>query len=322
MEIKRGSMGVLWHELLQQLYHRGDAVSPRGVACYEVCGVKLRLTDARANLLVNEHRKLAYRFAVAEWLWIYFGHDDVATIERYNPNIARFSDDGVRFHGAYGTRVYGGPTHGTDQWYQVIELLRRDRDTRQAVITIFGPRDVGANTKDVPCTLSLQFLLRRGRLNAILSMRSSDVWLGLPYDVFTFTMLQNIAAAQLGVELGWFQANLGSSHLYGSNVDDAKLALAAPTGTIVSPVLKEKPPLWLDRVLTTGDVEQARQVSLAWPSSTGWVDPWASYADVLLSSNTGARSVLKGLETGHQDRPGAPLRGPDGSIPDPSADRS
>lgn len=69
----------------------------------------------------------------------------------------------------------------------------------------------------MPCTTTLQFLLREGRLHIIATMRSNDAYLGLPHDVFCFTMLQEMVARILGVDLGSYRHFVGSMHLYDKN---------------------------------------------------------------------------------------------------------
>lgn len=278
--IKADAAGDLWTQLLSHIVQRGDAVSPRGLSCAELIGVTLRLGNSSRNLFDNKVRNLQYRFAVAEWLWIWFGHDDVATIARYNPKIVQFSDDGESFSGAYGPRVKG-------QWPLVVQKLKQDQSSRQAVITIFSQPT--GKTKDVPCTISLQFLLRRDRLHTIATMRSSDVWLGLPYDIFNFTMLANILAAQLGVELGPFIMQLGSSHLYETNYEKAGHVLEGGgykgggyTYEITSPKLTQEPPQYLHDIL----VDQKRILASS-PLE------YTRYAGVLLSpDNETAREIL------------------------------
>lgn len=240
MRLEGKDFTQIWHNLLHTLIMSGQPVSPRGQHCQERLGVTLHLTHALNNILVCPMRKPSYRFMVAEWLYIWFGHDDVKTIARYNPNIAQFSDNGVDFNGAYGPPV-------VKQWPFVLAQLRQDRDTRQAVLLIW--RTPVGPTKDVPCTLTLQFLIRQNKLHTIASMRSSDVWLGLPYDVFTFTMLGNILAAQLGATVGSFTIHLGSSHIYERDI--FQTLKWQPTGEsgLNSPQLLAAPPSWLDTVL-------------------------------------------------------------------------
>lgn len=246
MEFHRDDFGTAWFYLLRSLTEFGDVRSPRGLTNRELMNVRLTVQNGLRNLLVHPARRLSYKFAVAEWLWIWYGRADVATIARYNRRIADFSDDGITFNGAYGTPV-------TVQWPRVLEALKTDPDTRQAVIAIYRPPT--GPTKDVPCTISVQFLLRDSRLNAVVTMRSSDIWLGLPYDFFNFSMFTNILAAQLSAQVGWVSFNLGSSHLYDINLEDARAVLKAPDSLeiVESPRLTEPPPTWLEKVLTGED---------------------------------------------------------------------
>jgi thymidylate synthase len=213
---------------------------------------------------------------VAEWLWIWFGHQDVESITQYNPQIAKFSDDGIIFKGAYGPKVFGTMT-------PLICQLRDDPDSRQAIIQIYIRPD--GPTKDVPCTMTAQFLIRDGLLNLIVNMRSSDIWLGLPYDVFNFTMIQNIVAALLGLNIGTFFMNLGSSHLYVANFEVAqKVLIAQASDALRSPIFTCEPPAYLDTILRHPRV----------PADRVLVQPWKRYADVLCAtSNEEAFLLLK-----------------------------
>lgn len=93
---------------------------------------------------------------------------------------------------------------------------------------------LSASSIDVPCVSSCQFMLRNDRLHAVLTMRSNDVIWGLPYDVFLFTMIQEMLACELGAELGSYCHIAGSLHLYNQHerlaerVLEAGLTRAAP----------------------------------------------------------------------------------------------
>jgi len=233
--------GSNWYRtVLANILDRGHEVAPRGQRVKEVLGVSLTIADARANILVNDARKLNYRYLVAEWLWIAFGRSEVSLLTPYNSQMARFSDDGFTLAGAYGPRL-------APQWSYVIETLRHDPASRQAVATIWTP--VPLLSKDIPCTISLQFLLRSGRLTTIATMRSSDAWLGLPYDIFTFAQLANCVAGELGTDVGSLTMQLASSHLYEEHWEKAVAARDAQTACASSPRLPGFPPAWLERVL-------------------------------------------------------------------------
>ena len=97
-------------------------------------------------------------------------------------------------------------------------------DTRQAVIQIFDSRDIG--NLDVPCTCNIQFLARGKLLHCYVSMRSNDAYLGLPHDIFAFTMLQELVARSIGHEIGEYHHAVGSLHLYDRNEDAARVLLS------------------------------------------------------------------------------------------------
>jgi thymidylate synthase len=270
MRLEKRTFGLLWQDLVRELFEAPES-SPRGMKVREMTNVNIVIEHARHNVLVHPVRRLSYKFMVAEWLWIWFGREDVATIEQYNPHIAQFSDNGVDFNGSYGPPI-------ERQWPYVRKLLEDDPDSRQAIISIY--RQPQGPTKDVPCTISLQFLIRSGELHTIATMRSSDVWLGLPYDTFNFSMFGNILAAQLGVSQGSLSFNLGSSHLYERDFEKAE-AICGDVDTIQSPILNGAPPPWLEHVLVT-------RKSLG---MNDWL--WGRYARVLIAkTNKDALAVL------------------------------
>jgi thymidylate synthase len=136
--------------------------------------------------------------------------------------IANFSDNGETFFGAYGPKIL-------DQVRHVIDTLVNDPWSRQAVITIW--RENPPSSKDIPCTISAQFFIRDGKLHCVDNMRSSDVWLGLPYDMFNFSMLSAYIALAIWnktnrrIHLGQLSMNLGSLHLYDTNRKAAQRCL-------------------------------------------------------------------------------------------------
>lgn len=269
-----------WRRQLKNLVTMGEGAGPRGFATRELLDEHL-LIDSHYGLMDVPARGLNYRFAVAEWVWMMFGRSDVDSIAQFNSVVRNFSDDGVWLTGAYGPHIKA-------QRDRVLAKLREDPDTRQAVIEIPRPWNT-FNTKDMPCTLSFQFLLRDGQLNLITSMRSSDVWLGLPYDVFTFTQLQNCMAGELGVKRGWFSLHMGSSHLYERDAIKAQAVLTHDPGTTLKMAdLPGFPPEWLERVLLTRDHR-------AIPFD---VDPkWLPYALSLIESTSEqALKILGGFK--------------------------
>src|SRR5690606_18825384 len=135
-----------------------------------------------------------------ELLWYLSGSNKLDFICYYLRHYKKFSDDGKTIHGGYGPRLFD--LRGNNQIENIISLLRRKRDSRQAVIQLFDANDLAEEHKDIPCTCTLQFLVRQDRLHLVTSMRSNDAFWGLPHDIFSFTMLQEIMARSLDLEIG------------------------------------------------------------------------------------------------------------------------
>ena len=210
MEIIGSTATELWLTALAHIIHSGVATYPRGFICYELMNVHLDINMFQP-IVTAPARKLGYRFLCAEAAWILNGDDRVETIAPYSKIISEFSDDGKIFFGSYGTKIVA-------QLAYVAHKLIADNDTRQAVLTIW--RENPGYSRDIPCTISVQFLIRDGYLHCIDTMRSSDIWLGIPYDMFNFTMLSSYLIlllnkmADLELKLGKLFFNLGSFHLY------------------------------------------------------------------------------------------------------------
>ena len=150
------------------------------------------------------------RYAVGEFLWYLSGSNKLKEISKYTKNWERFSDDGENLNSCYGWCIKH--KFGFDQYEYVKELLKKDRNTRQAVIHIKEPNN--KPSKDINCTVCLQFFIRENKLYLTTYMRSCDLWYGFPYDVFNFCNLQVLLSMELGVELGTYTHICGSLHLY------------------------------------------------------------------------------------------------------------
>jgi thymidylate synthase len=152
--------------------------------------------------------------AIGELCWHLSGSDDLSAIAYYAPRWREFSDDGSRVVGScYGKHVFGKNGSEVSQWDRVIQLLAIDPTSRRALLT-FHEAPITAHAKDIACATAMQFFVRNNALDAIVYMRSNDVIRGLPYDILLFTMLQELMAATLGVEVGKYYHICGSLHLY------------------------------------------------------------------------------------------------------------
>jgi thymidylate synthase len=217
-------MNYEWIRTLSEILDRGQHVSPRGRHTFEIPQHTV-VVPMRHPVLTIPERKLSYKFMAAEAYWILSGDDTTAGIVPWNARIADFSDNGSMFFGAYGPKI-------RDQLPYLVRKLREDPDTRQAGLTIW--RESPPETKDVPCTVAIFAPIRNGRVNLSVYMRSSDAWLGLPYDVFNFSMLAHLICCRLGGGLspGLLYLTAASSHLYEEHWAAASAIIELPTAEI------------------------------------------------------------------------------------------
>ena len=130
------------------------------------------------------------------------------------------SDDGEHVNSNYGYLIK--KYYGFDQFNMCCQMLYDDQNSRQAIIHFKPPVDfVAYKSKDVPCTISQQFFIRDEKLHTIVTMRSNDIWNGVPYDIFFFTNNQIKLAMLLNVSVGTYMHNSGSLHMYKRDYDKA-----------------------------------------------------------------------------------------------------
>lgn len=210
-----------YKSILSRILENGQKRDVRGFKTLELSPFVFSIKNPLCNVLTNPIRKVNKAFMIAEWLWMMSGRNDVKMVGFYNSKIAAYSDNGVSFKGAYGPRII-------EQLDYIFECFKKDMFTRQAIIQIWNENP--KHSKDIPCTLTFQFLQNDlGELDMIANMRSNDAWLGLPYDFFNFTMIQNYLAFKLGLKIGRYTHIAGSLHLYSEHFDIAKSSISNTT---------------------------------------------------------------------------------------------
>lgn len=203
-EFKHDTMPEAYKAIIQHLLHNGQFVSPRGMQTKELIGHSFTLYQPIYNVVTQASRKLNPSFLAGELLWMLTGTNDARLITPYNKQIGQYSEEGF-FKGAYGPKLM-------EQLPYVIQTLSEDPESRQALLTLWRERP--GKSRDIPCTISMQFFIRNDLLDMVVYMRSNDAWLGLPYDVFNFTMIQQYVASFFGISPGWYHHHVGSLHLY------------------------------------------------------------------------------------------------------------
>jgi thymidylate synthase len=195
-------------DLVKHVLEHGKETAPRGMKTREIEDAIIRIDDVYNTLPLNVNRGTVPGIGAVEACQLVSGTSFPDLVIAVGPQFANYAEDNGVFHGAYGPRTNG-------QYDVVIDRLKADPDSRQAVVTIWNPQyDLQPQKRDYPCTVLHQFRIRDNKLNMSVYMRSNDVWLGAAYDFFQFTRVQIAMASVLGIEPGKYAHHVGSLHIY------------------------------------------------------------------------------------------------------------
>jgi thymidylate synthase len=218
---------------LQDLLERGD-VSRQGTSrsvgsdkeTREILNYSMVITSPRERLVFNNKKRLNLPAAVARFVWMMAASDRLADIAFYEDKSRKFSDNGISIPGSsYGQRILS-PRPGLNQLESVIRRLKADLGSRRAAISIYQAEDAVRDSSDIPCTFGLFYLVRKGRLHATTLMRSNNAFLLLPYNIFEFSFLAEVVAAELEIPLGPLTHHAISMHVYDHEYEKAREVVA------------------------------------------------------------------------------------------------
>jgi thymidylate synthase len=203
-------------KLVQHVLRHGKETAPRGMKTREIEDAMIRIEDVKNTLPLGVGRGTVPGIGAVEACQLLAGVSIPGLVIKVGPQFKNYAEDNGIFHGAYGLRTQG-------QYEKVIQRLKDDPDTRQAVVTIWNPElDLLPQKRDYPCTILHQFRIRDGKLNMTVFMRSNDVWLGAAYDFFQFTRVQLAIASILGIPTGIYTHHVGSLHIYEQHYEKAE----------------------------------------------------------------------------------------------------
>ena len=222
----------VYGEVIDTVRHFGNRRSSRNGDTYDLPDLTIALESPLNALPLGCGRKLKPAIAAAEALQLIGAFTEPDWMCRIAPQFDRYREDvsvaqsctepclhskTIRlFHGAYGMRIGSQLEH-------VIAKLNADVNTRQAVVTLWDTSlDNRPDHLDYPCTVALGFSVDDDdHLDMRVTMRSNDVWLGLPYDMFQFTQLQLSLCNVMGLLPGTYTHTAWSMHLYLHNIEES-----------------------------------------------------------------------------------------------------
>jgi hypothetical protein len=219
MEIKARNVNHAFSEVfwLLNAYINTNAMVPEdtrnGPAYAFPSPVITTYTNPSERVLFHNGRDANPIFHLMESIWMLAGRQDVEFLQLFNSKIGQFSDDQRIFNAAYG---YRWRHHfGHDQLLEVIDILRADPNSRQAVIQIWDHFDLVKPTKDKACNTQVIFDTRGDRLNMTVFNRSNDIWWGAyGANAVHFSVLQEFVAIATGFKMGIYRQISNNFHFY------------------------------------------------------------------------------------------------------------
>ena len=214
--------------LLSGVFHAGkDKEDRTGTGTRSVFGRTIR-HDMRAGFPLLTTKKIYFKNAVTELLWILQGRTDMQYL--HNHNLTYWDADYTRSGRTDGTlgKVYGYQwrnSNGVDQLYSLLQEITSNPSSRRLMVNSWNPGDLNDMALP-PCHYSFQVYINNGKLDLMWQQRSVDIFLGLPYDIAMYGLLLLMLAKGFGYEPGTLIGQLGDCHLYNNHLDQASLQLA------------------------------------------------------------------------------------------------
>lgn len=205
---------------ISRVLKNADESSPRNKKTKELLNVNLELKFPCRCILVNRVRKQNHIYIEKEIEWYLSGEKSTKNIKDHASLWEKVADENGDANSAYGWQIFSQIIGENDltQIKYVLNALKEDKLTRTAIINIH--QNIHKyNTKDIPCTLTLQFLIRHDNLYCIVNMRSTDLIYGLCNDIPFFSFLMEYLRHKLlndfsNLKLGSLFLNSGSLHVY------------------------------------------------------------------------------------------------------------
>ncbi len=224
------STDKLFYMLNKELLRSPDnRTTVRGYVTHELVSAKVILTNSYNRIVTLKDRNIDMAYLIGELTLYLEGSNKLDDYTYYSKFWNKVSDDGETINSAYGKRLFKGydiELSDSIDWYDsqfmyVISRLKSDKYSRKAIMVIYDKADA-FDSRDNPCTSSLQFLIRDNKLHCIVNMRSNDLYLGFTYDVPFFTFVQEMVLISLqetypDLIMGVYTHNVGSLHIYARN---------------------------------------------------------------------------------------------------------
>lgn len=229
-KVQHRNASIAFVSELESILSSGHEITVRGRGTRELLARTVQLARPTERCITLPGRRNDVFASIAETMWVISGRNDLAFLSEYLPRAIDFSDDGQSWRAGYGPRLRNW--NGVDQIAEVLRLLTADPESRRAVIALYDPAVDFVDSKDIPCNNWLHFLIRDGRLDMNIVVRSNDVLWGFSgINTFEWSVLHEMLAFWLGVKVGIATFFISSLHLYADYYERGKLILKSFAGS-------------------------------------------------------------------------------------------
>src|SRR3954468_16709786 len=231
-------------ELMEHVLAHGVEKHDRtGTGTMSVFGHQMRF-DLGDGFPLTTTKKLHVKSIVHELLWFLAGDTNVKYL---NDNGVRIWDEWADEQGdlgpVYGRQWRSWPTQDgrtIDQIANVVDMIRRNPDSRRLIVTAWNPADVDKMALP-PCHWLFQFYVAGGRLSCQLYQRSADIFLGVPFNIASYALLTHMMAQQCDLGVGDFIWTGGDCHIYSNHHEQVELQLSRAPYPYPTLDIKRKP---------------------------------------------------------------------------------
>ena len=215
-------------DLLRHVLDNGTRKADRtGTGTRSIFGHQMRF-DLQEGFPLLTTKKLHMRSIIHELLWFLSGDTNIGYLKKHGVTIwDEWADEKGDLGPIYGHqwRSWPGPDgRPIDQISRVIEQIKSDPDSRRHVVSAWNVADIDRMALP-PCHTLFQFHVAGGRLSCQLYQRSADVFLGVPFNIASYSMFLLLVAQASGLEAGEFVHTFGDAHLYLNHLDQASIQL-------------------------------------------------------------------------------------------------
>jgi thymidylate synthase len=186
-------------------------------------------------------KKLAFKAVKSELLWFLEGSSDDNRLKELNGSErtiwtdnaeapywtpkAKFPGDLGRVYGVQWTDWRGPDGKSVNQIAELVEMLKKDPYSRRLIVTAWNPGELDQMALP-PCHMFMQCFVANGKLSMLMHQRSCDLFLGVPFNIASYSLLLHMLAQVTGLEVGEFVHSLGDAHIYHDHFDAVKEQLS------------------------------------------------------------------------------------------------